>query len=237
MTGVIRAAVTQIWYDVDSDISAVYGPYRYGLHHCYSSLLDKNGILPMAVLPVKNTTPEELLDGFDMLVLTGGGDPSPALFGRQDLGSRNPETARPLWDIELYRTASALGMPVLGICLGMQLMAIARGTPLIQDIGSSVEGALFHDGSALQPVFHDVSIRKGSLLYSSLGAERLVSSYHHQALESVPTGFSAAAVSGDGIIEAIESDNGMEIGVQWHPERDSTGSQVMRTMLRRAGKQ
>ena len=103
MPGVIRVAVSQIWYEVEAEKSPIYGPYRYCLHHCYNSLLDQNRHTSPAVLPVENTSPEELLQGFDMLVLTGGGDRSPALFGRRP-GSRNPETARPVWDIELYST-------------------------------------------------------------------------------------------------------------------------------------
>jgi len=236
MPGTTRIAVTQVWYDVEPGLTGVYGNYRYCLSHCYTALLDRKGLLPLAVMPVRNTSAEELLSSFDILVMTGGGDPSPSLFNRTNMGSRNPETARPLWDMDLCRAARNMGMPVFGICLGMQLMGIAGGVPLIQDIGSTVDGAVFHDGSAQAPVFHEVVIEKNSLLHSALGSRATVSSYHHQALESVPEGFVVSARSIDGMIEAIESSDGLAVGVQWHPERDGTGSSIIDAFLRMAFK-
>ncbi len=232
----LKAAITQVWYDNDPDIHGSYGPFMYGLNHCYPALFDQLGILPFAVLPVENTLPYDVLKGFDMLVLTGGGDPSPSLFGRKDQGSRNPRPYRSSWDIKLYHAARELDIPVLGICLGIQVIGIAHGTALIQDIESSVETADFHDGSAREPVLHPVTLFPGTRLHSLLGDEISVSSFHHQVLEKVPPGFVISAESSDGLIEGIESEDGRVIGIQWHPERDSTGLPILEYMMRIAGK-
>jgi putative glutamine amidotransferase len=222
----VRVALSQVWHG--DALSR-----RYCLAGYYALLFDFPGVLPMGVLPVRNTSPRDLLAGFDMLVLTGGGDPHPSLFHRDDMGSRNPELERPLWDMELLRAAEELDIPVLGICLGMQLMGIAHGAPLIQDITASVNGALFHQGTAENPVHHPVAVVSGSVLAEAVKSGDTVSSYHHQALEREPDGFSVTARSEDGLIEAIEGRGGRSLGVQWHPERDGTGRSLVKTMIRK----
>lgn len=209
-----------------------YGPFQYGLNHSYAALLDRPGLLPLAVLPTGSISPIDILGNFDFLVLTGGGDPSPSLFGRENSGSRNPRPFRSSWDMKLYHAARELDIPVLGICLGMQLLGIAEGVTLIQDIPDT---GVFHDGSALKPASHPVDIQSGSHLNLLLGDQAIVSSFHHQALEQVPSGYIASARSKDGLIEAIESTNGRVLGVQWHPERDSTGEAIIDFVMNLAG--
>ncbi len=227
----MRVAVSQVWYGLEGVERSVYGPYRYCLHHCYAALLDRPGMIPLGVLPVKGASPGEILEGFDMLVLTGGGDPDPALFGRADRGSRDPERERPLWDMELFLTAREMGIPVLGICLGMQLMGIAHGAALVQHLDTEV----FHDGNSKAQASHAVTVSRESILHEVLGSDPVVSSWHHQALETVPEGFFAAARSSDGVLEAIESLDHRVLGVQWHPERDRTGEGIMKAMTALAG--
>jgi putative glutamine amidotransferase len=229
----LKLAVTQVWYDNEPGKSGEYGPFQYGLNHSYAALLDRSDLLPLAVLPVDSITPVEILAEFDALVLTGGGDPSPYLFGRTDQGSRNPRPYRSTWDLKLYRAARELDMPILGICLGMQLMGIAEGVALIQDIPS---GEVFHDGSADNPVKHTVTLVPGSRLYSILGKTVDVATSHHQALEETPPGYTVTARSEDGLIEAIESTDGLALGVQWHPERDTTGGPIVDTLMELAGR-
>ncbi len=228
----IQAAVSQVWYDNTPDIQNEYGPFQYGLNHSYLSLLERPGLLPLAILPTIAVSPEEILKNFDILVLTGGGDPSPSLFGREDNGSRNPRPFRSTWDLKLYHAARKLGMPVLGICLGMQLIAIAEGIALIQDIPQT---PVFHDGSGSKPATHSVAISTDTLLYDLFGAEITVSSSHHQAIEKVPPGYLLSAKSSDGCIEAIQSKDGLVLGVQWHPERDSTGKPILDALVRMVG--
>ncbi len=228
----IKAAVSQVWYDNSPELQNEYGPFQYGLNHSYLSLLDRPGLLPLAVLPATEISPEEILKNFDILVLTGGGDPSPHLFGREDNGSRNPRPFRSLWDLKLYHAARKLDMPVLGICLGMQLIGIAEGIALNQDIPQS---PVFHDGCASEPATHSVAISPGTRLYDLFGADIVVSSSHHQAIEQVPPGFLLSAESSDGCIEAIQSKDGLVLGVQWHPERDATGKPILEDLIEMTG--
>lgn len=229
----LKIAVSQVWYDNPLEIQQEYGPFQYGLNHSYVKLLDLPGILPLAILPSENLTPVEILSNFDLLVLTGGGDPSPSLFGREDEGSRNPRPFRSTYDLKLYHAALELDIPVLGICLGMQLIGIAEGVALIQDIPKT---SVFHDGSGSEPVSHSVTFENGTLLRSLFGNSKMVSSSHHQALEQVPPDYVVSARSDDGFIEAIESRNGRVIGVQWHPERDKTGQAILNTLINKTGK-
>ena len=228
----IKAAVSLVWYDNPVEIQGEYGPFQYGLNHSYAALLDRPDLLPLAVLPNGSISPLDILRNFDFLVLTGGGDPSPSLFGREDSGSRNPRPFRSSWDIKLYHAARELDIPVLGICLGMQILGIAEGAALIQDIPDT---GVFHDGSALKPVSHPVDTQSGSHINSLFGDHAIVSSSHHQALEQVPQGYLVSARSNDGLIEAIESTNGRAIGVQWHPERDTTGEAIIDLMMKLVG--
>lgn len=214
----LRIGMTMFWEANSPERTPVYGQWRYTLNQCYLRLLDGMDAVPVGLLPGGDCTGGERLAGVHGLVMTGGGDPAPALYGRTDMGSTDPETHRPLWEMELYREARSAGIPVLAICLGMQLVAIAEGEALVQHIPASVEGALNH-GTGI----HGVTLSPGSGLRRLLGGEALVHSSHHQAIEGVPTGFCWTACSTDGVIEAIESTDGLVTAVQWHPERDSTG--------------
>lgn len=228
----VKAAVSQVWLDNSLETRGEYGPFQYALNHRYLSLLERPDLLPLAILPTAAVPPEEILKEFDILVLTGGGDPSPHLFAREDNGSRNPRPFRSIWDLKLYHAARKLDMPILGICLGMQLIGIAEGIALNQDIPQT---PVFHDGSASEPATHSVTISPGTMLYDLFGTDIVVSSAHHQAIEEVPPGFLLSAQSSDGCIEAIQSKNGQVHGVQWHPERDSTGKSILEALIEMTG--
>lgn len=227
MNRTLQAAVSMVWKPYDVTEHNAYGSFRYSLNKSYGDLLDRAGVIPRAVVPTGNISPVKLLENCDMLILTGGGDPDPSLFGQENSGSRNPERERACWDMELYRAARNLGIPVLGICLGMQLIGIAHGSPLIQDLDSEVENHAEHESADGKPVMHRVSVMSGTVLHDVMGDAVEVSSCHHQALKSIPEGFRGSAFSEDGLIEAIESIDGGVFGVQWHPERDSTGPLLM----------
>jgi len=214
----IRIGMTMFWEANSPERTPVYGPWRYTLNQCYLRLLDGMGAVPVGLLPGGDCTSAGRLAGLHGLVMTGGGDPAPDLYGRSDQGSLDPETHRPSWEMDLYREARSAGIPILAICLGMQLVAIAEGVALIQHIPAAVEGPIDHRYG-----FHGVSLSTGSRLRAQLGGEAIVHSSHHQAIERVPDGFHWTACSVDGVIEAIESADGLVTAVQWHPERDSTG--------------
>ncbi|QFF98099.1 gamma-glutamyl-gamma-aminobutyrate hydrolase family protein [Psychrobacillus glaciei] len=162
----------------------------------------------------------EMIDG---LLLTGGGDIDPTLFGEeplQGLGDITPE--RDAFEIAMIQKMLELNKPILGLCRGAQILNTAVGGDMYQDINSQIESTLLqHNQHA--PRWHGshfVQVMKGSLLHGIAQTEQFkVNSYHHQANRGVPTGFAVSAVSSDGIVEAIESKNHRFVmGLQWHPE-------------------
>lgn len=165
----------------------------------------------------------EILDNCDGLLLSGGTDVDPKIFGevphtalgRVD-GPRDP------FEITLAREAVRRDMPVLGICRGLQVLNVALGGTLIQDIASDVAGALVHEtGDDRLVIGHDVAIESDSRLAQLLSATRVgVNSFHHQAAKRLGEGLYVSATSpADGIVEGIEMpERKFVVAVQWHPE-------------------
>lgn len=165
----------------------------------------------------------DALHHLDGLLLTGGGDVDASEFN----DTNHPKVHhinRPRDQMELTLTREALGrgIPVFGICRGMQVMNIALGGNLIQDIPDEIKTLLVHDDSqnSRQNLIHEVSVMEGTKLRRILGKDRIaVNSFHHQAVKDLGKGLIATAWSDDGVIEGIELPNGPYfLGVQWHPE-------------------
>jgi len=173
--------------------------------------------------------PADLIRNADALLLTGGGDVLPSLYGQEAHPTFSAaEEGRDEYEIDLVRRAYEADMPVLAICRGIQLLNVARGGTLIQDIPSQIAGALEHklEVPPHQPfeLAHEVWIDTGSRLAAIIG-ERLVddscevNSRHHQAVNVPGEGLVVAATAPDGVIEAMEDPNRrFVIAVQWHPE-------------------
>jgi len=192
----------------------------------YLESVRRAGGEPVEVL-VGGEAPEQILARVDGLVLTGGGDVDPKLYGeaRHDT-FQAAETGRDDFEIKLARAAVVKGIPLLAICRGMQVLNVAMGGTLFQDIPSQVTGALEH--SVPQPragSAHEVWISKGSQL-SALLADHMedgetchVNSRHHQSVKDAAKGFDVTATSPDGVVEAMEKiDAPFCVAVQWHPE-------------------
>ena len=165
----------------------------------------------------------EILDNCDGLLLSGGTDVDPVLFGEAPhtaLGRVEP--ARDPFELELAREAVQRDLPVLGICRGLQVLNVALGGTLVQDIPSDVGGAVRHEaGDDRLEIAHDVVINHGSRLAALLGTTRAgVNSFHHQAAKTLGEGLIRSATSpDDGIIEGLEMiDRSFVVAVQWHPE-------------------
>jgi putative glutamine amidotransferase len=172
------------------------------------------------------TTLRAIYDRLDGVLIPGGVDVDPANFGeprRPLCGVVDP--ARDRVELQLARWAAADGKPLLGLCRGLQVINVALGGTLFQDIGSELPGALKHDcfpneGFARDYLAHDVALAEGTRLRAAFEGERVaVNSMHHQGIHQLASGLMASAVAPDGLVEGIESPNGHYlVGVQWHPE-------------------
>jgi len=164
-------------------------------------------------------------DRCDALLLAGGEDVDPACYGAAPhprLGTTNPQQDEV--EIALARRAVAEGRPVLGICRGVQLLNVALGGTLYQDIPAELPGALAHDESTerrdMSYLAHPVALEADSWLAGRLDAsEILVNTLHHQALRDVAPGLRVTGRAPDGVVEAVEgTSSGFVLGVQCHPE-------------------
>lgn len=153
---------------------------------------------------------------YDGLLLAGGDDLDPGLFGQEDRGSRGIDRARDEAELALLEAFFGAGKPVLAICRGHQVVNVWLGGDLIQDLDPSL--APFHGGGEEDRV-HSVQTAEGSVLHRLYGPAFAVNSSHHQALDRLGRGLTAAARSEDGVVEAVEHDSLPLISVQFHPER------------------
>ena len=173
---------------------------------------------------------EEALDGVDGLLLSGGGDVDPSRYGEPPHPATSEiEPERDAFEIGLITAARRRDLPIFGICRGVQILNVAAGGTLVQDIPTQLPGAINHSLAVPQhlpyELAHEIWVEKDSLLARLMG-DRLVgsdtcevNSRHHQAVKTVGPGFRVSATAPDGVIEAIEDPAARFcIGVEWHPE-------------------
>jgi len=172
-------------------------------------------------------SPRALVETLDGVLLTGGGDVDPVLYGEERHPSvEDAEPGRDEFEIDLARRAMEADMPLLAICRGAQVLNVAAGGTLVQDIPSSVTTDLSH--TLTEPkdcVAHPIAVARGSRLHAALGGAVdaactcRVNSRHHQSVGMLGSELVASAVAPDGVIEAIEAPKSRFcVGVQWHPE-------------------
>jgi putative glutamine amidotransferase len=163
------------------------------------------------------------------ILLAGGGDVAPALYGEQPHPTFDPSgPGRDLYEIELVTRAREADIPIMAICRGVQLLNVALGGTLVQDIPSELDDAIEHRFAAppnpASLLAHTIAVQADSRLGQVLGARarggRLdVNSRHHQAIKKLGDGLLVTATAVDGVIEAVEDPNRrFLVGVQWHPE-------------------
>lgn len=191
------------------------------LNLTYPDAIRRAGVLPVVIPPMDEAAIEPLLDGLCGLCLSGGPDLQPSAYGAEphpELGPTEPHLD--VFEIALVRAAEAREMPVLAICRGLQVLNVARGGTLIQDLPSERPSAIDHRQarSGATPT-HDVTL-DDSLTARCLGArEASVNSFHHQAVDRLGRGLCAVGWAPDGVVEAIEAtDRDFTVGVQWHAE-------------------
>lgn len=203
---------------------AVSGADRTGVNAAYVRAVARAGGVPLILSPLIGVTCNDaLLDGLDGLLLTGGEDVDPAHYGQTPhprLGNVDP--ARDAFELALFRDARARGTPVLAICRGIQLVNVALGGSLWQDIPSERPDALDHSpASARDDRTHPVDLTPGSRLAEALATTRChVNSFHHQSIRDLAPGLKITGRSPDGEIEGVEGAESEPwlVAVQWHPE-------------------
>ncbi len=194
----------------------------YALRTNYAGAIAGAGGLPVA-LPHHPELAAAYLDRLDALVVTGGAfDVDPAMYGDADRhGTVTLKEGRTAAELALIQGALARDMPVLGICGGQQLLAVALGGSLIQHIPDSIANALPHEQpNPRNEAGHAVAVVPGTLLHRIVGATSMqVNSSHHQAVRAPGPHAIVDATAPDGVIEGIEDDRyRFCLGVQWHPE-------------------
>ncbi|MFL5639650.1 MAG: gamma-glutamyl-gamma-aminobutyrate hydrolase family protein [Gemmatimonadaceae bacterium] len=197
---------------------------RVRLTAAYVTALENAGLVPLIVPPLSSAdAASAVLDSVAGLVLTGGEDVDPARYGEQRHAKvRSVNAARDATEAALIEEARARGTPVLAICRGIQILNVALGGTLVQDISSECNTNIVHDEDGPRDSrSHEVSIEPGSLIAKAVGTEHLtVNSFHHQSVKRVADGMRVTARSPDGVIEGLESteDDWWVMAVQWHPE-------------------
>jgi putative glutamine amidotransferase len=204
----------------------------------YVRAVELGGGAPVVIPPhMEETKNHAIFEHLDGLILSGGGDVLPALYGEEDSGLLwLVDEQRDHTELALARWALSEELPLLAICRGIQVLNVAAGGTLVQDIPTQVPDALTHSTVAGRPmatVAHTVEVAAGSQLATLLGAGELgVNSAHHQAVKAVGAGLVVIARAPDGIIEGLESPtHPFCIGVQWHPEAMVESHPVMRRLF------
>ena len=199
--------------------------YRFVLGSRYTDAVRKAGGVPL-LLPATNDKDiiMSYLDRVDGVLLVGGPDLHPKIYGDEEKLATvvTPPKLRQEFDLALARAAMSKNIPLMGVCMGCQVINVAAGGTLYQDILEQVEGASVRHYRKIDPYYplHTVKISPDSLLYQIIGKQELeVNSAHHQSVLEPGKGLRATAFSEDGVVECIEAeDERFVLGIQWHPE-------------------
>jgi len=213
---------------VSTSVTVNKYPERAYVNAAYLNAVQQAGGVPVPLPPqLEPGARAEILKHVSGVLLTGGGDVDPARFGE----AAHPTTcevsgARDALEIDLTQWALARRAPLLAVCRGLQVLNVALGGSLYQDIPSEPGSPLDHSQTGLQGkarnvTAHQVKVREGSRLAAILGALELdVNSFHHQAIKQLGRGLAEVAWAPDSIIEGVELTDPAQfvVGVQWHPE-------------------
>lgn len=211
---------------------------RYTLHGAHGEAIERAGGIPIMIPYVSEAIVQQLAQKIDGLYLTGGYDIDPHYFNEEpEIGLGRVDPLRDLFEIKLLQEMLMYKKPVFGVCRGSQIINVALGGTMYQDLEEQKKDVFIQHKQKRQLVYgsHYIKISQDSLLYKMIQSERIkVNSNHHQANKQLGSGLQIAATSKDGVIEAIEGKNHpFLLGVQWHPERllqqDDTASYALYT--------
>jgi len=201
-------------------------PSRYGfdyLKRSYHRAVAVSGGVPILLAnTIDKLLIKEYLKNIDGLLISGGEDMDPKYFRQKPHKSISPSPSeRDIFELNIIKYAMKKKIPILGICRGLQVINIALGGALYQDLSCMPQKTLRHsDPKETDKVFHKVIVVKGTLLHKIIGKHAIeVNSSHHQTISEIGEDLKVAAFSSDGIIEGLEYPNyGFLLAVQWHPE-------------------
>ena len=206
-------------------IDEPYWGVRYAVFATYTRAIDLAGGAPVAIpLELSDESSHDLFERLDGLLLAGGADIHPKEFGEEIKPFCGEiDVTRDAIELQLTRRALAEQRPILGICRGIQLLNVAAGGSLYQDIPAKVPNSLHHShrhGDPFDRRAHAIEIETSSRLAAALGVPRLdVNSLHHQSLKDIGPGLQIVSRAPDGIVEAVEGkSDAFVVGVQFHPE-------------------
>ena len=203
----------------------------------YVDAVIKAGGVPL-IIPF-NTDKEVIISQaqvIDGLIISGGHDVSPYNYGQEPsplLGETFPE--RDAYEMLLLEEAKKRNLPILGICRGFQIINVAGGGTLYQDL-SLIPGNVLKHNQVSKPTLktHKIQIEENSIISEIFGKETMVNSFHHQALDKVADDFKVVARASDGIVEAIQHKTyKFLVGVQWHPEMLAVECDEARELFKR----
>ncbi len=218
----ISAAAPAVAVSATSDDTL--GAHRVRLNSAYIKALEIAGVVPIIVPPLSDEdSVRVILSRVDGVLLTGGEDVEPSLYGQPRMEQCGPSNAaRDATEIALVRAAREMKKPLLAICRGPQLLNVALGGTLFQDIPSQVEGALDHnEKDERSHRVHPVEVEAGSRLADAVQSTSLsVNSLHHQSVRDVAPALRVTATAPDGVVEGLETpdEDWWVLAVQWHPE-------------------
>jgi putative glutamine amidotransferase len=213
-------------------ISATADSSKIRLSLNYARSIEGAGLVPVIVPPLSDPTRVgEILDSAGGLLITGGEDVDPQRYGaapHEKLGEINP--TRDATELALIEAARTRKLPLLAICRGPQILNVAFGGTLYQDLPSERPSQVNHNPSGDRDVrTHDVRITPGTRLAAATGTTAMgVNSYHHQAIDRIGSGLRITAVAPDGVIEGVEGEDPAWwiLAVQWHPEDLTTDARA-----------
>ncbi len=227
---------------IGSDIEPEGRRDRAFAYSTYIDSLRRAGAIPVLIPPQPENV-NDLVAELDGIVLAGGYDCDPQLYGEQPHPSiEMMDRRRQENDLTLAKAARERGIPTLGICLGLQVMNVANGGSLVQDIHAELQTAIEHVSDPEDRARHDVTLEEGTRLRSILTGPKTinVNSSHHQAIKDVARGFRVTAEAPDGVVEGLEDpEHPFYMGVQWHPEDmpgETSASALFRAFVEAARK-
>ncbi|AZH80476.1 gamma-glutamyl-gamma-aminobutyrate hydrolase [Microbacterium sp. Y-01] len=225
VTTYLERAQQGVW-----DVRAAFLPEQY------LTGVTATGGIALLLPPQDPDAADAAIAGLDGLILSGGADVAPELYGAQRHPLTDPARAdRDAWELALFRAAERRRMPVLAICRGLQLVNVARGGTLQQHLPESLGTERYRLGGGVFAE-NDIEVAEDTALAEVLGAgEVRVHSYHHQGIDRLGEGLVPAARSEDGLVQAfVDTAAGHVVGIQWHPEENAEDRRLFADLVSQA---